>query len=121
MSALLTGGPLAQLDPKTRDAFEAFRGRDPHPTGDGQRVLHIKQPAFPQFRFEWHPQKRKVYLVRLGRLVDGVLVPNTGPLIGEILAEHAETHGDAFNFVQTWLRGFREGQTPDVTKPHLEG
>lgn len=102
---------LARLDPATRDAFEAFRGRDPHPTGDKQPYLHIKQPNFPQFRFEWHPQKRKVYLVRLGRT----------PLIGEILAENAETHGDAYNFVQTWLRGFREGQTPDVSKPHLEG
>ncbi len=40
---------------------------------------------FPQFRFEWHAHTRKVYLVRLGRT----------PLIGEILAENAETHGHA--------------------------
>lgn len=108
-------------DPKTRDKFREFLGRDAHATGDNQPYLHIKQPNFPQFRFEWHPQKRKVYLVRLGRMVDGVLVAREGPLIGEILAEHAETHADAFNFVQTWLRGFREGQTPDLAKPHLEG
>lgn len=112
---------LEKLDPATRAAFDEFRSRDPHPTGDGQRILVIKQPAFPQFRFEWHPQKRKVYLVRMGRMVDGVLIAQTGPLTGEILAEHAETHAHAFNFVQTWLRGFREGQTPDLAKPHLEG
>ena len=100
------------LDPRTREEFAEFRGRDPHPSGQGlPDILHIQQPNFPQFRFEWHRGKRKVYLVRLGRR----------PLIGEILAENAATRGDAYNFVQTFLRGFREGQTPDLPKPHLEG
>lgn len=115
------GGGLEHLDPKTREVFEGFRGRDPHPTGAAQAIFHIKAPTFPQFRFEWHSQKRKVYLVRLGRMVDGVLVAKDGPLVGEVIAEHAETHGDGFNFVQTFLRGYREGMTPDVSKPHLEG
>ncbi len=99
------------LDPKTRDKFAEFLGRDPHRTGAGEPFYCIKQPAFPQWRFEWHPQKRKVYLVRLGRK----------PLIGEVIAEHAETHADAYNFVQTFLRGVREGMAPDVPKLHLEG
>lgn len=99
------------VDARTREAFAEFQGRDPHPTGAGEPCLHIKQPNFPQYRFEWHPQSRKVYLIRLGRT----------PLIGEVIAEHAETHGHAFNFVQTFLRGFREGQMPTIRKTHLEG
>lgn len=99
----------SSIDHGTAEKFREFLGRDPHPTGR-DLVYHIKQPNYPQYRFEFHPQSRKVYLIRLG----------TTPLIGEILAEHAETHGDAYNFVQTFLRGFREGQTP-TPKPHLEG
>lgn len=98
------------MDRLTAEKFRELQGRDPHPSGAGEMVLHIKQPNFPQYRFEWHPQSRKVYLIRLGAT----------PLIGEILAEHAETHGAAYNFVQTFLRGFREGQSP-LPKPHLEG
>jgi hypothetical protein len=98
------------MDRLTEEKFREFQGRDPHPSGAGEMVLHIKQPNYPQYRFEYHPQSRKVYLIRLG----------TTPLIGEILAEHAETHGAAYNFVQTFLRGFREGQSP-LPKPHLEG
>ena len=99
------------LDKHTAEKFAEFLGRDPHPTGGAQMCMHIKQPQFPQYRFEWHPQSRKVYLIRLGRT----------PLVGEVIAEHAETHGHAFNFVQTFLRGLREGQTPTINKPHLEG
>lgn len=98
------------MDALTKERFAEFRGRDPHPSGADRRICHIQQPNFPQYRFEWHPQSRKVYLIRMG----------TTPLFGEILAEHAETHAAAFNFVQTFLRGFREGQMP-TPKPHLEG
>ena len=101
--------PLPSLDALTREKFAEFIGRDPHPTG-AEKIYHIKQPNFPEYRFEWHPQARKVYLIRLGR----------EPLIGEVIAEHAETHGHAFNFVQTFLRGLREGQNP-TPKIHLEG
>lgn len=97
------------MDAVTREKFAEFLGRDPHPSGT-DKVYHIKQPNFPQYHFEWHPQTRKVYLIRVG----------TVPLIGEVLAEHAETHGHAQNFVQTFLRGYREGQMP-ASKPHLEG
>jgi hypothetical protein len=74
-------------------------------------ILQIKQPQFPDWRFEWHPDKEKVYLVRLGRK----------PLIGEVIAEHVPTEGSAFGSVQTWLRGFEEGRTPNVVKSHLQG
>lgn len=72
-------------------------------------VLHIKAPTLPAYRFEWHAEARKVYLVRLGTL----------PEQGEIVAFDIATHGDAINAVLIWTRGFREGQTPHLTKPHL--
>lgn len=99
------------FDAVTQSAFREFLGRDPHPSGDGREIMHLSMRGAPEFRFEWHPQKRKVYLVR---------VQADGPEIGEILAEHAETHAHALNFVQTFLRGYREGQAPGV-KPHLIG
>lgn len=68
------------------------------------RILHIKQPQFPQFRFEWHPQTERVYVIRIGAL----------PEVGEVLAHHIDTHGAATNAVLIWLRGFREGSTPAI-------
>lgn len=112
------------MDPLSREKFLEWQGRDPHPTGAGRSILHLQQPAFPHLRFEWHPQSRKVYLVRLGRIDQErgfVPIDPKTPMVGEIIAEHAETHGAAFTFVQTFLRGYREGQTPNLRKPHLEG
>jgi len=99
------------LDTLTKEKLAEFLGREANPTGAGQPYLHIKQPNFPQYRFEWHPQTRKVYLARM----------NVKPVVGEIIAEHVETHGHAFGAVQTWLRGYHEGRAPDIAKPHLEG
>ena len=67
-------------------------------------VYHIKQPAFPQFRFEYHPQVRKVYLVRLG----------VEPLIGEGIALEVPDYGVATNSVLIWLRGYREGSAHGI-------
>ncbi|MFO1081880.1 MAG: hypothetical protein U1E23_14775 [Reyranellaceae bacterium] len=93
-----------------RDKLAEFLGREPHPSAAGRDVYHIADPRLPQYRFEWHPKKRIVYLVRLGAV----------PLTGEAMAHHVETHGDAIRAVQTWARGFHEGRTPDLKKPHLE-
>jgi len=97
-------------DPKTREAFAAFLGRDPHPSGAAKDIYHIRNPKLPQYRFEWHPKLRKVYLVRVG----------SNPEVGELMAFNVETHGDAHNAVLIWLRGFHEGRTPDLAKPHLQ-
>lgn len=69
-----------------------------------QQVLHIKQPQFPQFRFEWHPGKSRVYVIRIG----------SKPEVGEILAHDIADHGAATNVVLIWLRGFREGSIPKI-------
>ena len=93
--------------------FDEYRGRDPHPTGAGRGIdgiYHLDIPSLPQYHFEWHPQKRIVYLIRVGQ----------EPAIGEAICHHAETHGDAFNFLQAWGRGFKEGRTPTLIKTDLQ-
>lgn len=103
MSALLKG-----LAPPLSDKFREWLGRDPHPSANGMDILHIRSGSTPQFRFEWHPRKRRVYLVRVGQ----------DPEIGEVVAFDIETHGDAINAVNIYLRGYNEGRLPGV-KPHL--
>lgn len=123
LGQIIAGVNAGPVDALTREKLAEFHGRDPHPTGAGQPHVKIKQPNFPQFHFEWHPGTRKVYLARLGTVdAEGKFVPAVNRrVIAEILAEHAETHAHAYNFVQTFLRGYREGQTPNISKPHLEG
>lgn len=90
--------------------FAEFLGRDPHPSGADREIYHIRAPRFPEYRFEWHPRKRNVYVVRAGVV----------PEVGEIVAFNVETRGDAHNAVLIWLRGVAEGRRPGV-KPHLLG
>ena len=63
----------------------------------GLRIYHIKAPNAPQFRFEYHPQKKKIYLIRVG----------VKPEIGEVFAHDVESEGAAHNAVLIWLRGYR--------------
>lgn len=60
-------------------------------------ICQIRQPAWPQFRFEWHPQSRKVYVIRLGMT----------PEIGEPFAHEIRDQGAAVNAVLIWLRGYK--------------
>ncbi len=66
-------------------------------------ILHIKRPDVPEFRFEYHPRTGKVYLIQTpsysGQTVQA-----------HVLAEHCDTQGRAIGFVQTFCRGYREGQ-----------
>lgn len=66
----------------------------------GEQILHIKTPTFPQFRFEWHPGAKRVYLIRVG----GV------PIVGEPIAFEVTTHGGAQNAVLIFLRGYRQAK-----------
>lgn len=99
---------MGSAHPLLRDRFREFLGRDPHPSAGGHAILNIRAPSVPKFRFEWHSQKRRVYLIRVGGK----------PEIGEVIAFDIETHGDAINAVNIFLRGYNEGRVPGV-KPHL--
>lgn len=61
------------------------------------KIFHIKTPTFPEFRFEWHPQTKRVYLIRI----------TAEQPIGEPIAMEIETAGAAHNAVLIFLRGYR--------------
>ena len=63
-------------------------------------VYVIKNPNLPEYRFEWHAFTRKVYAIDLAEKV----------LIGEVIGEHVNDHGQAIGVVQTWCRGYYVGQ-----------
>jgi hypothetical protein len=71
------------------------------------RVFHIKTPAFPQFRFEWHPGVKRVYIIRLG----------VEPLMGEPFAYEIDDEGAARNAVLIFLRGYKAAS---IWKPQGE-
>ena len=63
------------------------------------QIQHIRAPRFPQLRFEWHPIKRKVYVIHItGEQEHGVVV-----------ADAVEDKGQAHMSVLIWLRGYQLG------------
>lgn len=68
------------------------------------KIVHIKAPNAPQYRFEWHPKIKKVYLIRVGAV----------PEIGEMFAHEIETEGAAWNAVLIFLRGYRIAKAEDA-------
>jgi hypothetical protein len=75
------------------------------------QIAKMKDPRVPHLLFEWHPITGKVYVVELpGKWIDGQFVPAvTGTANATVLAEHCDTHGRAYGFVQTYLRGCKRG------------
>ena len=67
---------------------------------DPNRIYHIKQPSLPQYRFEYHPRVKKVYVIRVGAV----------PEVGEAFAFEIENQGAAYNAVLYWLRGYKEAE-----------
>lgn len=67
------------------------------PSSLGQPALHIKDPRYPDLRFEWHPGVEKLYVVPLNR----------EPLMGHMVASQVDTHGKATTAMWIFLRGLR--------------
>ena len=68
------------------------------------KVCVINNPNLPQFRFEYHPETKKVYWM-----------PSPTGVANErieafVLAEHCGDQGTAFGFVQTFCRGYKVGR-----------
>lgn len=82
------------------------------------KIQKTRDSNFPQFLFEWHELTGKVYVIGLpGRFEDRVFVPATcGQARAFVLAEHCDTHGRFFGFVQTYLRGYRQGAADEKLK-----
>lgn len=78
------------------------------------RIQKASTPAFPQFFFEWHEGIGKVYVVAIpGEWIDGGFHADLGRIKadGTCIAEHVSTYGAFLGFVQTYLRGYRKGQS----------
>lgn len=95
--------------PITTDGY-----RGPFPEGEvAGRILKTRNPNFPQFFFEWHPQmKGKVYRIDVpGEWHEGVFHPDLTSIRanGVCVAEHCEHHARFLGFVQTYLRGYLKG------------
>jgi hypothetical protein len=69
-------------------------------------IRHIAAPAFPQFRFEWHPSTKRVFIIR-----------QSAPTIGEPIAFEIADHGAAHNAALIWLRGYRAAQAEAALTP----
>lgn len=68
-------------------------------------IYGFTPPEFPQFRFEWHRLKTHAETQKPGVLY--VIRVGTIPEHAEPFAWEIETHGDAYNAVLIWLRGYR--------------
>lgn len=95
--------------------------RHPSPTVQATvapRIEYLTEPNHPQFYFEWHPATGKVYIGAVpGQFHEEVFVPGDfGHMQLKILAEHCDTHARFFGFVQTYLRGYRQGDADRVFK-----
>ncbi len=59
-------------------------------------ILHFKQARIPELRFEWHPVSEIVYVVQT----------DTQLIQADPFAWKIKTHGDAWNVVLVWCRGY---------------
>ncbi len=59
-------------------------------------ILHFKQGRIPELRFEWHPVSKIVYVVQ----------KNTTLIQADPIAWGIATHGDAWNTVLVFCRGY---------------
>ena len=76
----------------------------------GSQIKHIKAPRFPQFRFEWHPVSKKVYVVHITGEQEHAAV----------VAEAIDTHAGAQMAILIWLRGYRVGSIPVIGATPIE-
>lgn len=86
---------------------------DPNLAPVGNLVKSIKMVGFPQFVFEYHPSAGedggKVYVVEAKAARN-----EKGEIPAAVLAEHVYNEGQAYGFVQTFLRGYRRGARGEV-------
>ena len=69
-------------------------------------ILHLKQPKFPQFVFEFHPLTQTVYGLR----------PEYIKVNAFVIAENITDRGAAENAVLCWLRGYKQGKDEMTAK-----
>lgn len=65
-------------------------------------IYHLKVPGFDGHRFEWHPETRRLFVVRVG----------VRPEQAEWLCEKVESVGAAQQLCIVYCLGIREGSPP---------
>lgn len=64
------------------------------------KVINIRQGHRPEFRFEWHPETKVVYVVRLALFGESAE-------LADPIAYDVENHGAAVNATLIWSRGYK--------------
>lgn len=72
------------------------------------RTFKIRAPHEPGFRFEWHPNTKRLYMIRVGHLT------TDGKEVGEPIAFDVENEGQAYNYALVFLRGYRARTAPHI-------
>ena len=68
------------------------------PNPDASGVYHFYQERIPELRFEWHPETQICYVIQH---IGGAFRPQA-----DAFAWTIKTHGDAWNAVLIWCRGY---------------
>jgi hypothetical protein len=69
-------------------------------TPDTTNILHIKAVAYPQYRFEWHPNNGVVFVIRVGGAQE----------IAEPVSDMVRDQGTAEKVVGIWCQGYHSGE-----------
>lgn len=71
------------------------------------KIFHLKSASLPEYRFEWHPETKRVFVIAIGRIIrhDGETKEKASPIAFDI-----EGPTTAKAAVQAWCFGFKEGQ-----------
>lgn len=105
---LLKDRPLLQQRVAQAMAYEL------HPSGAGQPHYNMQQGGL---HFQWHPSVQKVYWLKPVFGADGKQTHFTG----QVIATDIVDHGQAWNAVLIWKRGYDEGQNPGSRSAMNEG
>jgi hypothetical protein len=79
-------------------------------------IYHLSTPNYPDFHFEWHSGRGRVYIIRLLRDRHGSPEPNQ---LGELIAFDINDHGSAHNAILIWLRGYQTAANDRDRVPFL--
>lgn len=67
-------------------------------------IYNLRLVHLPAFRFEWHPAAKTLYVIELGKTVEG-------RELAEQIAGDVCTEGEATDAALIWGRGYRAGRS----------
>jgi hypothetical protein len=67
-------------------------------------IVHWNPVFQPRFRFEWHRNQRRLYVIDLEAAA------RSGQSEGRLIGVDLETEGAGYNALLVWCRGYRAGK-----------